>query len=84
MSRNTIIVPLNIRSKQQQPAVTRQRPVPIVAHATMVCHAIAKQQPHCNRGTAFSTRSVPRCYKVAVRGLLRFSRCKLLLLEAGS
>jgi hypothetical protein len=37
----------------------------------------------------FSTRSVPRCYKqdqlvVAVRELLRFSRCELLLLEAGS
>jgi hypothetical protein len=37
----------------------------------------------------FSTRSVPRCYNqdqlaVAVRELLRFSRCVLSLLEAGS
>jgi hypothetical protein len=37
----------------------------------------------------FSTRSVPICYKqdqlaVAVRELLGFSRCELLLLEAGS
>jgi hypothetical protein len=37
----------------------------------------------------FSTRSVPRCYNqdqlaVAVREFLEFSRCQLLLLEAGS
>jgi hypothetical protein len=37
----------------------------------------------------FSTRSLPRCYNqdqlaVAVRELLGFSRCELLLLEVGS
>jgi hypothetical protein len=37
----------------------------------------------------FSVQSVPRCYNqdelaVAVRELLGFSRCELLLLEAGS
>jgi hypothetical protein len=37
----------------------------------------------------FSTRSMPRCYNqdqlaTAVRELLRFSRCELLLLEADS
>jgi hypothetical protein len=26
-------------------------------------HVIAKQQLHCNRGTVFSTRSMPRCCK---------------------
>jgi hypothetical protein len=26
-------------------------------------HATAKQQLHCNRGTVFSTRSMPRYYK---------------------
>jgi hypothetical protein len=37
--------------------------------------------------TMFSVRSVPRCYKqnkLGVRELLGFSRCELLLLEAGS
>jgi hypothetical protein len=28
-----------------------------------ICHAIAKQQFHCNRGKEFSVWSVPRCYK---------------------
>jgi hypothetical protein len=48
------------------------------------------------RGTVFSVRSVPRPYKqvewsgvkrvgwLAVRGLLRFSPCEPVLLEAGS
>jgi hypothetical protein len=54
-----------------------------------ICHAIAKQQLHCNRGTAFSMWSLPICYKqdklgVVVRQLLQFSHCELLLLEAGS
>jgi hypothetical protein len=53
------------------------------------------QQLHCNRRRVFSTRSFQRCYKQGqlaaavgqsvselVRGLLRFSRYELLLLEA--
>jgi hypothetical protein len=52
---------------------------------------------HRNTGTAFSTRSMPRCYKQgqlfvivswlvgqSVKELLRFSRCEMLLLESGS
>jgi hypothetical protein len=56
----------------QQPVVTRQRrvnnreivfsaqSVPMAAHVTMeyVTHEL-----RCNKGTAFSTRSVPRCSK---------------------
>jgi hypothetical protein len=58
-------------------------------HNNKVCHAIAKQQLHCNRRMVFSTQSVPKCYKqgqlvVAVRELLWFGRCELLLWEAGS
>jgi hypothetical protein len=42
-----------------------------------------------NKGKVFSLRSVPRSYRkdkleVAIRELLRFSRCELLLLQAGS
>jgi hypothetical protein len=49
------------------------------------------RQLHCNRGTVFSVRSVPRCYKQdkfgvseLVRQPLGFSCCELLLWEAGS
>jgi hypothetical protein len=71
--RNNCTVAYTLKARiaeSQQPSVTRQRPVN-------------------NRGTVFSTRSVPRWYKqdnleVAVRELLRFSRCKVFLLEAGS
>jgi hypothetical protein len=59
---------------------------------------MSPRQLHCNRGTAFSTRSVPIYYKQGqlavagrvrgvserVRKLLGFRRCKLLLLEACS
>jgi hypothetical protein len=59
--------------------------------------AITRQQlVNSNIGKVFSVLSVPRCHKQHnlgvrselagefVRGLLRFSRCELLLLEAGS
>jgi hypothetical protein len=50
------------------------------------CHRV--QQLHCNRGTVFSTRSVPICYEqdqfaVAVRELLG-SVVEMFLLETGS
>jgi hypothetical protein len=52
-----------------------------------------QQQLHWNRGTVFSMQSALRCYKQGqlavavselVTGLLWFSHCELLLLEAGS
>jgi hypothetical protein len=57
--------------------------------------AVTRQQLlNSNRGTVFSVRSVPRCYKLLqlvrsesvcefVRGLLRFSCCEKLVSEAG-
>jgi hypothetical protein len=61
----------------------------MAAHATMECHAITKQQLHCNRGMVFSMRPMLGHYKqdkleVAVRGLLGLRCCELLLLEADS
>jgi hypothetical protein len=53
--------------------------------------AVTRQQPvNSNRGTVFSVRSLPKCYKQVrlvgqlVRGLLWFCRCELLLLEVCS
>jgi hypothetical protein len=54
--------------------------------------AVTRERPvNSNRGTVSSVLSVLKCYKQdklgvsdLVRGLLQFSRCELLLLEAGN
>jgi hypothetical protein len=77
-SLNSVAYSLKARTvESQQPAVTRQRPVSKnrgmfffctiradgCAYNNGIRHAIAKQKLYINRGTVFSTRSVPKCYK---------------------
>jgi hypothetical protein len=60
--------------------------VPMTVHATM--KYFMPLLSNCYRGDVFSARSMPQCYNqdqlAAVRELLCFSHCELLLLEAGT
>jgi hypothetical protein len=41
------------------------------ACSNKISHATIKQQLHCKRGTVFSTRSMPTCYKQNSEELVR-------------
>jgi hypothetical protein len=62
ISNYTQLLPLALKQQQRKGVFCTVCPDGCASN-NGICHATTKQQSHCNRGTVFSMRSMPKCYK---------------------